>query len=65
MFDAIARFFLTGPDAVPLKDEAEIKRQYRKRRISVFLSITMGYAVYRRLGFQDAGPFRVLTRRMD
>jgi OPA family sugar phosphate sensor protein UhpC-like MFS transporter len=46
VFEAIATFFRTGPDAVPLTDEAEIKRQYRTRRISVFLSITLGYAVY-------------------
>lgn len=42
----LVRFFKTGPDAVPLTDEAEIKRQYRKKRISVFLSITLGYAMY-------------------
>lgn len=46
MFKAIAQFFLTGPDATPLTDEAEIKRRYRKSRISVFLSITLGYAMY-------------------
>jgi len=42
----IFRFFLTGPDATPLTDEAEIKREYRRTRISVFLSITLGYAMY-------------------
>lgn len=46
MFKAIIKFFHTGPDAVPLTDEAEIKRRYRKSRISVFLSITLGYAMY-------------------
>ena len=46
MFKAISKFFLTGPDAAPLTDEAEIKRRYRKNRISVFLSITLGYAMY-------------------
>jgi len=46
LFNAIARFFLTGPDATPLTDEAEIKRRYRRSRISVFLSITLGYAMY-------------------
>ncbi len=45
-FHSFAKFFLTGPDAVPLTDEAEIKRKYRKNRISVFLSITLGYAMY-------------------
>lgn len=29
-----------------MTDEAEIKRRYRHRRISVFLSITLGYAMY-------------------
>lgn len=46
MFKAITRFFRTGPDAVPLTDEAEIKRRYRRNRTSVFLSITFGYAMY-------------------
>jgi len=46
LFNTIARFFLTGPDAIPLADEAEIKRRYRRSRISVFLSITLGYAMY-------------------
>lgn len=46
MFKAFTRFFLTGPDAAPLTDEAEIKRRYRRNRISVFLSITLGYAMY-------------------
>lgn len=45
-FNAFAKFFRTGPDAVPLTDEAEIKLKYRKSRISVFLSITLGYAMY-------------------
>ena len=40
------KFFLTGPDATPLTDEAEIKRRYRRTRIAVFLSITLGYAMY-------------------
>jgi OPA family sugar phosphate sensor protein UhpC-like MFS transporter len=46
MLKAVAHFFRTGPDAPPLMDEAEIKREYRRRRISVFLSITLGYAMY-------------------
>lgn len=46
MFKTIRSFFLTGPDAAPLTDESEIKRRYRKSRISVFLSITLGYAMY-------------------
>ena len=46
MANAFLRFFLTGPDATPLSDEAEIKRRYRRNRISVFLSITLGYAMY-------------------
>ncbi|MDB6023780.1 MAG: major facilitator superfamily 1 [Verrucomicrobiales bacterium] len=43
---AFARFFLTGPDAAQLTDEAEIKHRYKKNRISVMLSITLGYAMY-------------------
>lgn len=46
MFKAVANFFRTGANAVPLTDEAEIKCQYKKARISVFLSITLGYAMY-------------------
>lgn len=46
MVNALLKFFLTGPDAAPLSDEAEIKRRYRRNRISVFLSITLGYAMY-------------------
>ncbi len=42
----IAKFFLTRPDAPPLTDEEEIKRTYKKARLSVFLSITLGYAMY-------------------
>ena len=46
MFEAVFKFFLTGPDAAALADKAEINRRYRKNRISVFLSITLGYAMY-------------------
>jgi OPA family sugar phosphate sensor protein UhpC-like MFS transporter len=46
VFKAMIKFFLTGPDAVPLTDETEIKHKYRRSRISVFLSITLGYAMY-------------------
>jgi len=46
LFKAIINFFHTGPEAVTLTDEAEIKRRYRRSRISVFLSITLGYAMY-------------------
>ena len=46
MLKPFTQFFLTGPDAAPLTDEAEIKRRYRRSRISVFLSITLGYAMY-------------------
>jgi len=46
LFKSFFKFFLTGPDATPLTDEAEIKRRYRQTRISVFLSITLGYAMY-------------------
>lgn len=46
MFEAFTKLFLTGPDAPLLSDEAEIRRRYRRYRISVFLSITLGYAMY-------------------
>ena len=46
MLKPFIQFFLTGPDAAPLTDAAEIKRRYRHSRISVFLSITLGYAMY-------------------
>lgn len=46
VFGSIADFFTTGPDALPLTDEAEIRHRYRARRLSVFLSITLGYAMY-------------------
>ncbi len=46
MFKSFLQFFLTGPDATPLTDTAEIPRRYRRGRISVFLSITLGYAMY-------------------
>lgn len=46
MLSSFLKFFLTGPEATPLTDEAEIKRRYRRSRISVFLSITLGYAMY-------------------
>lgn len=46
MLKPFIQFFLTGPDAAPLTDAAEIKRRYRRSRISVFLSITLGYAMY-------------------
>lgn len=46
LLGSIGRFFLTGPDAPLLSDEEEIRRRYKKGRISVFLSITLGYAMY-------------------
>src|SRR2546423_202853 len=46
LLSAFARFFLTGPDAAPLTNEAEIKHRYTKNRLSVMLSITLGYAMY-------------------
>ena len=43
---ALADFFKTGADQPLLADAEEIKRLYRRGRISVFLSITLGYALY-------------------
>ncbi len=68
LLGGVARFFLTGPDAAPLTDAEEIKRRYKKNRISVFLSITLGYAMYYvvRQGFSvlkkpmlDSGDFSI------
>jgi len=42
MFD----FLKTGPDATPLTDKDKIAHSYKSKRISVFLSITLGYALY-------------------
>ena len=42
MFD----FLKTGPDATPLTDKAKIASSYKSKRLSVFLSITLGYALY-------------------
>jgi MFS transporter, OPA family, sugar phosphate sensor protein UhpC len=46
LFKALIRHFLTGPDAIPIADVAEVRAKYRKRRVSVFISITLGYAMY-------------------
>jgi len=46
VFGPVADILRTGPDALPLTDEAEIRNRYRRGRLSVFLSITLGYAMY-------------------
>ncbi len=43
---AVFSFFKTGADRAALSDPEQIRRLYRKCRISVFLSITLGYAMY-------------------
>lgn len=44
--EALAQFFLTGKDKERIKDPAIIKSMFDRRRISVFLSITLGYALF-------------------
>lgn len=47
MFRAIGRYFSTGPD-LPMKrqDPASLRREYERRRWSVFLSVTLGYGFF-------------------
>lgn len=45
-FKRIYNFFKTGVDRPLLKDESLIKKVYEKRRWSVFISITFGYALF-------------------
>lgn len=42
----IVRFFAERPPAPRLGDPAEIARLYRRWRVSAFLSITLGYAIF-------------------
>jgi len=43
----LLEFFRTGPDRhPPLDDDAEVEREYRRRRRSVFWSVTIGYALF-------------------
>lgn len=46
MFQILFSFFKTGADKPLLADPGEIRHLYRKGRISVFLSITLGYAMF-------------------
>ena len=41
----VSRFFRTGPD-LPERTDADVPRIYEKRRWSVFLSVTLGYATF-------------------
>lgn len=43
---AMFNFFKTGADQPLLSDPERIRRLYKRGRISVFLSITLGYALY-------------------
>jgi OPA family sugar phosphate sensor protein UhpC-like MFS transporter len=42
----ILRFFATDSDRTPLSDRGQIDKLYRRNRISVMLSITLGYGIY-------------------
>ena len=45
-FGSVFSFFKTGADKPLLADAEQIRHLYKKGRISVFLSITLGYAMY-------------------
>ena len=62
----IMRFFKTGEDKPPLQDSEQIDRLYKRNRLSIMLTITLGYGIYYvgRLGLSvvkkpliDAGIF--------
>jgi len=42
---ALVQAFAPGPEKPPLQDRAQIDRLYRRARLSVLLSITLGYGV--------------------
>lgn len=44
--EALTQFFLTGKDKPRITDEQTIKSMFTKMRLSVFLSITLGYAFF-------------------
>lgn len=47
MFKAIANFFRTGADRPPMSNDPNvINAEFKRRRWSVFLSITLGYALF-------------------
>ena len=47
MFKAIANFFKRGEDkALISADENVVKKEFKKHRWSVFMSITLGYAFF-------------------
>lgn len=47
IFRTVIAFFKTGPDLPPFSDDpAKIRRRYERMRWSVFLSVTLGYAMF-------------------
>lgn len=44
--EALTQFFLTGKDGERITDQSTIKQLFDRRRMSVFLSITLGYALF-------------------
>jgi MFS transporter, OPA family, sugar phosphate sensor protein UhpC len=42
----LVEFFRTGADRAPLADPARVRRIYERRRWSVFISVTLGYALF-------------------
>ena len=46
MFKNIIKFFATGKDLPLLKDEIQIKRIYKRKRWSIFISLILGYGFF-------------------
>lgn len=46
MLKNIAQFYKAGDEVAPIADADVIKRTYTRKRIEVFLSITVGYGFY-------------------
>jgi MFS transporter, OPA family, sugar phosphate sensor protein UhpC len=46
MLTRLVEFFRTGPDQPALSDSARVRRIYERRRWSVFISVTLGYALF-------------------
>lgn len=44
--EALTQFFLTGKDKERISNPTTIKEMFQSRRMSVFLSITLGYALF-------------------
>lgn len=58
MLRHVIDFFRSGPDRTPIQDPATVRRFFERRRWSVFLSVTLGYAMFYvcRVNFSAAKP---------